>query len=79
MSDNPKKKKLDGKRISQQPWEQAYQRTINGRTKKERVAPKRFLPEDADNHTSEKPLAKDKKESENTNCPNSSGARKSVY
>lgn len=26
MSDNPKKKKLDGKRISRQPWEQAYQR-----------------------------------------------------
>lgn len=26
MPDNPKKKKLDGKRISQQSWEQAYQR-----------------------------------------------------
>lgn len=26
MADNPKKKKLDAKRISKQPWEQAYQR-----------------------------------------------------
>lgn len=26
MKDDPKKKKLDGKRISQQPWEQAYQK-----------------------------------------------------
>jgi hypothetical protein len=26
MADNPKKKKADGKRISQQPHEQAYQR-----------------------------------------------------
>lgn len=27
MADNPNKKKADGKRISQQPHEQAYQRT----------------------------------------------------
>ena len=33
MSDNPKKKKLDGKRISKQPWEQAYQRKKNSRKK----------------------------------------------
>lgn len=26
MADNPKKKKADGKRISQQPHEQAYQK-----------------------------------------------------
>ncbi|HYM93113.1 MAG TPA: hypothetical protein VET23_03165 [Chitinophagaceae bacterium] len=26
MSDNLKKKKMDAKRISQQPWEKAYQR-----------------------------------------------------
>ena len=37
MSDNPKKKKLDGKRVSEQPWEQAYQRRKNGRKKKEAV------------------------------------------
>lgn len=35
MSDNPKKKKLDGKRISQQAWEQAYQRRKNASRKKE--------------------------------------------
>jgi len=26
MADNPKKKKQDAKRVSQQPWEQAYQK-----------------------------------------------------
>jgi uncharacterized protein YdeI (BOF family) len=27
MADDPKKKKQDAKRVSQQPWEQAYQKT----------------------------------------------------
>jgi hypothetical protein len=26
MADNPNKKKADSKRVSQQPWEQAYQK-----------------------------------------------------
>lgn len=37
MSDNPKKKKLDGKRISKQPWEQAYQRRKKARLQKQVV------------------------------------------
>ena len=37
MKDDPKKKKLDGKRISQQPWEQAYQKKKNASKKKKKV------------------------------------------
>ncbi len=34
MSDDPKKKKADGKRISKQPWEQAYQKKKAAQAKK---------------------------------------------
>jgi hypothetical protein len=53
MSDNLKKKTLDAKRISQQPWEQTYQRRKKETKEKElaaqqqvllkRVPPKRFI------------------------------------
>lgn len=33
MADDPKKKKQDAKRVSQQPWEQAYQRRKKKSTK----------------------------------------------
>ena len=49
MSDNPKKKKLDGKRISQQPWEQAYQRRKNAGKKKEVVASFKVSQKDPNN------------------------------
>src|SRR5215204_4592159 len=56
MSDNPKKKKLDGKRISQQPWEQAYQRRKDAKKKKEAVASVKVSQNDPGNHPVKKKL-----------------------
>ena len=50
MSDNLKKKKLDGKRISQQPWEQAYQRKKNAKNEVVRVQPTKSSARDESNH-----------------------------
>ena len=57
MSDNPKKKKLDGKRVSEQPWEQAYQRKKNARKKKEAVASLKISQQDPGDHPGKKQLA----------------------
>ena len=56
MSDNPNKKKLDAKRISQQPWEQAYQRKKNARKKKGAVATSGVSQEGASEHPDEEDL-----------------------
>lgn len=56
MSDNPKKKRLDAKRISQQPWEQAYQRRKNAGKKKETVAELQVSPKDANKRGGKKQL-----------------------
>ncbi len=41
MADNPKKKKADGKRISQQPHEQAYQKKKAAKSGKASASKKR--------------------------------------
>ena len=58
MSDNPQKHKLDAKRISQQPWEQAYQRRKSVGKKKDAVAAQQALGKDADTHSDKKGLVR---------------------
>ena len=40
MGDNPNKKKADGKRVSQQPWEQQYQKRKGKEADKKNSSPK---------------------------------------
>ena len=57
MSDNPKKKKLDGKRISQQPWEQAYKRRKNAKKESQTVGIRDVPRKDAGIHANKHQLS----------------------